>query len=687
MKILRLSLNNLASLAGTHVINFEDEPLAQAGLIAITGKTGAGKSTLLDAMCLALYDEIPRLRGATGSLTDTAGKEISLKDSKHILRRGTTSGFAELEFIALDQKRYSARWQIRRAHNKVDGNLKVERAITCLDEQRVLNQKISEATPIVEQLIGLSFEQFTRAVLLAQSEVGAFLKAKDHERADLLEYLTNSQIFTEVSKRAAVKFSEIKQKRTDLENVMGHVVLLSDETLKDLETQQHDLSQQLALLTQTEKLYENDVKWHKDCHELYASTQAKKEIYDVQVDADLKLASQKQLLKHLDEFQTIREQFVLRQQADTELKNLNQQLLKFEPNLQQAEYAQQQAISQQQQAEKDLQAWQQHVEQLKPQLEIAAQLQHEISSKLQQYTALDAAQKLFAEQQIQPVQNNLKQLTTQLATEQQQQQHLQQQFKQTAAWANFDDNLALTLQRLQDYLQLEQQLRQQNPTLFQSALDTLIEQQQHTQQQLLVWEKQYQHPEQLEQQLTAEQQQLQHALKSVHVLERLQQALEQWQQQTTLFEQLQQRQQETLSLQQQTQTQIQTQQQQVQITEQALQQLQQIFEQQRLLQHQSVQDLRAQLKPNEACMVCGSHEHPFIQHENLLSDALNQLQDQQLQQAKLNLSMRKNSYNNWSVLAVNTMQLIINNNNAVLNCNSNLNNNRHWCNSLQHPYL
>ena len=61
MKILRLSLNNLASLAGTHEINFEQTPLAQAGLIAITGKTGAGKSTLLDAMCLALYDGIPRL--------------------------------------------------------------------------------------------------------------------------------------------------------------------------------------------------------------------------------------------------------------------------------------------------------------------------------------------------------------------------------------------------------------------------------------------------------------------------------------------------------------------------------------------------------------------------------------------------------------------------------------------------
>ena len=48
MKIIRLSLNNLASLAGTHYIDFESNPLAHAGLIAITGKTGAGKSTLLE---------------------------------------------------------------------------------------------------------------------------------------------------------------------------------------------------------------------------------------------------------------------------------------------------------------------------------------------------------------------------------------------------------------------------------------------------------------------------------------------------------------------------------------------------------------------------------------------------------------------------------------------------------------
>ena len=63
MKILAIRLKNLASLAGPFEIDFTAEPLASAGLFAITGPTGAGKSTLLDALCLALYDRTPRLDG------------------------------------------------------------------------------------------------------------------------------------------------------------------------------------------------------------------------------------------------------------------------------------------------------------------------------------------------------------------------------------------------------------------------------------------------------------------------------------------------------------------------------------------------------------------------------------------------------------------------------------------------
>ena len=70
MKILSIRLKNLASLADEHFIDFETEPLAHAGLIAIIGKTGAGKSTILDAMCLALFNQIPRLKGSDGKLID-----------------------------------------------------------------------------------------------------------------------------------------------------------------------------------------------------------------------------------------------------------------------------------------------------------------------------------------------------------------------------------------------------------------------------------------------------------------------------------------------------------------------------------------------------------------------------------------------------------------------------------------
>src|SRR6202007_1643353 len=61
MKILAIRLKNLASLAGPFEIDFTAEPLASAGLFAITGPTGAGKSTLLDALCLALFGAVARL--------------------------------------------------------------------------------------------------------------------------------------------------------------------------------------------------------------------------------------------------------------------------------------------------------------------------------------------------------------------------------------------------------------------------------------------------------------------------------------------------------------------------------------------------------------------------------------------------------------------------------------------------
>ena len=64
MRILAIRGRNLASLADDFEVDFEAEPLGTSPIFAIIGPTGAGKSTLLDAICLALFREVPRLRNA-----------------------------------------------------------------------------------------------------------------------------------------------------------------------------------------------------------------------------------------------------------------------------------------------------------------------------------------------------------------------------------------------------------------------------------------------------------------------------------------------------------------------------------------------------------------------------------------------------------------------------------------------
>ena len=102
MKILRIRLRNLASLAGTHSVDFTREPLASAGLFSISGPTGSGKSTLLDALCLALYEHTPRLASARGEALPDGKDGVQQKDPANLLRRGTTEGFAEVAFIGMD---------------------------------------------------------------------------------------------------------------------------------------------------------------------------------------------------------------------------------------------------------------------------------------------------------------------------------------------------------------------------------------------------------------------------------------------------------------------------------------------------------------------------------------------------------------------------------------------------------
>jgi len=202
MRVLRIAGKNLASLADEFSVDFTSQPLSDAGLFAISGPTGAGKSTLLDALCLALYDDTPRLHKAEGKSPDV-GDPVSSQDPRTLLRRGAAEGWAEVDFVGNDGESYRARWNVWRARTKAAGALQpTTMSLHKLPGLQPLGHKKTEVMAEIVQRIGLSFDQFTRAVLLAQNEFSAFLKARDDERGTLLETLTGSGIYSEISKRA-----------------------------------------------------------------------------------------------------------------------------------------------------------------------------------------------------------------------------------------------------------------------------------------------------------------------------------------------------------------------------------------------------------------------------------------------------------------------------------------------------
>jgi exonuclease SbcC len=234
MKVLAIRGRNLASLADRFELDFSRPPLAEVGLFAVTGPTGAGKSTLLDALCVALYNRTPRLENRGGVVLGIEGSpdaDLGAADVRFLLRRGETEGFAEVEFRAHDARVYRTRWEVRRAWGKIDGNLgKPQRHLFRLDDgvPVLVAEGIRDVGEEIPKLVGLDFEQFRRSALLAQGDFAALLKAKPEERADLLERMTGTEIYAQLSKAAFERVrdqrGQIDQRKRAREDLKGRLL-------------------------------------------------------------------------------------------------------------------------------------------------------------------------------------------------------------------------------------------------------------------------------------------------------------------------------------------------------------------------------------------------------------------------------------------------------------------------------
>jgi exonuclease SbcC len=269
MKILAVRGSNIASLAGPFALDFASGPLSQTGLFAITGPTGAGKSTLLDAICLALFDNTPRLSADGGDAkigyTHEDGRPdetMQSDDRRGLLTRGTTAGYAEVDFVGRDGHRYRARWSVQRARKS--GVLQPQKlSIQYLDTNGPPSQGKRDTLADISDKLGFDFQQFRRSILLAQGEFAAFLRAKAKDRGELLERVTRTDVYARISMAAFARAKEESRTLDDLEARMQSVNVLGDDGRKQLD-------EQIRLLEETDKAaasvlkeLEDELAWHE----------------------------------------------------------------------------------------------------------------------------------------------------------------------------------------------------------------------------------------------------------------------------------------------------------------------------------------------------------------------------------------------------------------------------------------
>lgn len=220
MRIHRLDLQAFGPFATTESIDFDE--LGAAGLFLLNGETGAGKTSVLDAICFALYGNLPGARKGTRSIrSNHAGDDVAPE--------------TVLEFSVRDRRFEVTRSPAWDRPKKRGTGTTVQKAQARLrewsdGEWQVKSTRNDEVGAEIHTTIGMNLDQFTRVAMLPQGEFARFLRADDSERHDLLESLFDVGEYQAVEAWLADRRRTLAARARDAAAAREHLVesILSD---------------------------------------------------------------------------------------------------------------------------------------------------------------------------------------------------------------------------------------------------------------------------------------------------------------------------------------------------------------------------------------------------------------------------------------------------------------------------
>lgn len=195
MRLHHLEITGFGPFADTTRIDFD--ALSDAGLFLLTGPTGAGKSSVLDAVCFALYGDVPGDRSTAKRLrSDQADDDVVPR----VVLEATMAG----RRFRIDR---SPSWQ---RPKKRGSGITTEQARVVISERRAtddgstpwhpLSTRLDETGHLVTRLLGLNLPQFCQVAMLPQGRFQAFLRARSDERHALLQQVFQTGRFDQVER-------------------------------------------------------------------------------------------------------------------------------------------------------------------------------------------------------------------------------------------------------------------------------------------------------------------------------------------------------------------------------------------------------------------------------------------------------------------------------------------------------
>lgn len=224
MRLHRLRLRAWGPFPGEQEVDFER--LGQGGLFLVHGATGSGKTSILDAVCFALYADVPGTRPRSSLRSDHAA--------------GDAVPGVELEFTASGRRlRVRRSPEFERIKKRGAGTTRVP-AKVCLDEWAGggwvgRGTRLDEVALVVKDVIGMDLDQFATVVLLPQGQFAAFLSAAPEHRRQVLERLFDTGRFARVEEWLADRRRGIATRAGAAHDALATALVRVDDVVAEID--------------------------------------------------------------------------------------------------------------------------------------------------------------------------------------------------------------------------------------------------------------------------------------------------------------------------------------------------------------------------------------------------------------------------------------------------------------------